>query len=460
MEKKIFRSSGRSADSPVSKKGESGSCRYTKDFEEISQIGSGNYGKVFLVRNRLDNSKYAIKKVPIKFSDKILLHLKEAHILAKLNHPNIVSYKTSWIKWNKPLLSVQDAKCVSLSQKVSTDNTSSDSIIFADSSSTTSKSQSLASTYRTLSSEEDEPDEKCYFATLYIQMSLCDKTLAIWLKDRNNNFQINSSIQSKDQDFFIKDTLCIFKQLTKGVNYIHEMHIVHHDINPNNVFMSVNNCNCKHPTVQLGDFGLASYRRGHTFTDGAMGTMPYLAPEQLRGKSCHKSDIYSLGVILLELMMPINTVTELVEVIKKVKIQEQSQQPFDPCPRFPKIKNLIRRLLSDKTESRPTAYDVIKIIRFIAIAMKVNCDQDLKEILREKNGMIRSLKNQLRAQEKTIKNLTEKINELECEMPFGPRGSWKRGAVSLRGCTLEKLYFQRNFLQARSIFLRGRMLQK
>ncbi|XP_055700720.1 eukaryotic translation initiation factor 2-alpha kinase 1-like [Phlebotomus papatasi] len=422
MEKKI----GRPIGSPVPKKGESGSCRYTKEFDEISQLGSGNYGKVFLVRNRLDNINYAIKKVSIKSSDKkkILLHVKEVHILARLNHQNIVSYKTAWIKWNKSLTSAQNAKSVSISQEVSTDNTSSDSIIFADSSRTTYKSQSSGSTCRTLSSEDEELDDKFYFATLYIQMSLCDKTLTSWLKDRNSNFQENPSINYKD--FFIKDSLCIFKQLTKGLNYIHEMKIVHHDINPNNIFMSMNNYNCKHPIVQLGDFGLASYRREHSSKGGAMGTIPYSAPEQRRrGESCYESDLYSLGVIFLELLMPINTITELIEVIGKVKIQEQLQQPFDSCLRFRKIKKLIGRLLSDETENRPTANSVIKIIKFTAIVMQVNCDPDLK-VLREKDRTIRILKDQVNEQAKMIKNLTEARNGIACEMPSGPRRTWNR----------------------------------
>lgn len=75
--------------------------RYTNDFFEYEEIGSGGFGKVYKVRNRLDGEFYAMKKIVFK---KKMSHaqlkqvLREIKNLARLDHPNIVRYYQSWIE--------------------------------------------------------------------------------------------------------------------------------------------------------------------------------------------------------------------------------------------------------------------------------------------------------------------------------------------------------------------------
>ncbi|KAK5165233.1 uncharacterized protein LTR77_009331 [Saxophila tyrrhenica] len=83
--------------------------RYRNEFEELSTLGHGGYGIVYHVRHRLDNQKYAIKKVPLSAArleriqkrgqaevDEVL---RELRTLARLDHPNIVRYFNGWIEW-------------------------------------------------------------------------------------------------------------------------------------------------------------------------------------------------------------------------------------------------------------------------------------------------------------------------------------------------------------------------
>lgn len=69
--------------------------RYYREFEEISYVAGGGFGKVYKVRHKLDGTVYAVKKVTIKSHEigRVLSHLAEVKTLAALNHNNIVPYK-------------------------------------------------------------------------------------------------------------------------------------------------------------------------------------------------------------------------------------------------------------------------------------------------------------------------------------------------------------------------------
>ncbi|KAK6759949.1 hypothetical protein RB195_021482 [Necator americanus] len=76
------------------------SSRYRIDFEEIERIGSGGFGTVWKVKCLVDRCYYAIKKIPLKSNNTALTVklLNEVHLLASLQHDNIVRYHTGWIE--------------------------------------------------------------------------------------------------------------------------------------------------------------------------------------------------------------------------------------------------------------------------------------------------------------------------------------------------------------------------
>jgi serine/threonine-protein kinase len=99
----------------------------------------------------------------------------------------------------------------------------------------------------------------------------------------------------------VKEALEIINQVLAALTYAHQGGIIHRDIKPENIMITSDG------RAKLGDFGLArAVSTGDTLTADAnvlMGTVAYLAPEQVqRGIADVKSDIYSLGIVLFELV--------------------------------------------------------------------------------------------------------------------------------------------------------------
>lgn len=95
----------------------------------------------------------------------------------------------------------------------------------------------------------------------------------------------------------IKEAVGIGIQIAQGMEAAHDNHIIHRDIKPQNIIIS------RDGKVKVTDFGIAKATNSNTITSNAMGSVHYLSPEQARGGySDEKSDIYSLGVTLYEML--------------------------------------------------------------------------------------------------------------------------------------------------------------
>jgi len=129
----------------------------------------------------------------------------------------------------------------------------------------------------------------------------------------------------------IKEAISIAIQVSMGIEAAHNNHIIHRDIKPQNIIIS------KDGKVKVTDFGIAKAATSNTITSNVMGSVHYTSPEQARGGfSDEKSDIYSLGCTMFEMLtghVPFDGETTVAIAIKH--IQEEMPSPREYVPEIP-----------------------------------------------------------------------------------------------------------------------------
>lgn len=129
----------------------------------------------------------------------------------------------------------------------------------------------------------------------------------------------------------VKESVTIAIQVSMGIEAAHNNHIIHRDIKPQNIIIS------RDGKVKVTDFGIAKAATSNTITSNVMGSVHYTSPEQARGGySDEKSDIYSLGITLFEMLtgrVPFNGETTVAIAIKH--IQEEIPSPRDYVAEIP-----------------------------------------------------------------------------------------------------------------------------
>ena len=102
-----------------------------------------------------------------------------------------------------------------------------------------------------------------------------------------------------DMPLTLDDKLALIRQVCRGLHYAHQQGVVHRDMKPANIFV------LRSRQVKILDFGIAQLATtdpGLTRTGLIMGTLRYISPEQVRGRVDHRSDMFSLGSVLYELL--------------------------------------------------------------------------------------------------------------------------------------------------------------
>lgn len=146
-----------------------------------------------------------------------------------------------------------------------------------------------------------------------------------------------------------KEVISIAIQMCNGIGAAHAAGIVHRDIKPQNVMIS------RDGKVKVTDFGIAKAVTSNTISSNAMGSVHYTSPEQARGGySDAKSDIYSIGITLYEMVtgrVPFDG-ESTVEVAMK-HLQQEITPPSEYAPDIPySLEQIILKCTQKNSERR------------------------------------------------------------------------------------------------------------
>ena len=162
---------------------------------------------------------------------------------------------------------------------------------------------------------------------------------------------LKSYMKSK-QKLSFKEALNFSMQICRALEHAHSKHVVHRDIKPHNIVLTESG------KIKVADFGIARAANNNTTVDSithAVGSAHYLSPEQARGGyTDHKSDIYSLGVVMYEMFtgqLPFDA-EESISIVMQ-HIHEDAPLPSYINPDIPEgIEAIIMRAMSKEQRLR------------------------------------------------------------------------------------------------------------
>lgn len=292
--------------------------RFSSDFSIVESLGQGMDGIVYQAIHKLDRRVYAVKKITFPYSlIRSKSQIKEAQIMTGLNHPNVVQYYTSWVEFSMKNIPNE-----------------------------------LSISYSGLSDEEDikniekETESQLDF-NFYLQMELCSCS---------NILDI-----CRPYDFPKKIKLVL--QVAHGLKYLHDSGVIHRDIKPANILIGLDG------KPKLCDYGISvrQFEFTRTMSDDAIdaATEVYASPEHYELDNLTPSvDIYSFGIVILQVFANFHTKMEEILAIKRLKSERKLPDEFSlfPCS----LNNLIIQMTEADKESRPSADDVIQALENLA----------------------------------------------------------------------------------------------
>ena len=297
---------------------------FSQFYNPIENIGEGGYGKVMKIQNLIDKQYYALKVIKLDKSEGKMA-FSEVQCLAHIHSPRIVRYHNAWIEGSEQ-----------------------------------------SSQYR-----------------FYIQMEFVEgQSLANFLANQSGKIDI-------------KEIHRILIELVLALNDIHSAGVVHRDFRPSNVMVRLDG------SIVVIDFGISSVRRLSTClgscdqkrgrlspiiqvpkrvgslnirpfdqkmiqeaeepetTVKKVGTAIYSSPQQLNGrKSTIGDDIYSMGIMMFEILSQFKTQMEKAKMIQNLRNFQELPSSFTKT--YPQESEMILKMVSKEREKRPNTVNILQ----------------------------------------------------------------------------------------------------
>ncbi len=166
----------------------------------------------------------------------------------------------------------------------------------------------------------------------------------------------------------------IASQICGALSVAHEKNIIHRDIKPHNIMITSTGL------VKVTDFGIARASNNSTMRvgDSILGSVHYISPEQARGGyvDC-RSDIYSLGIVLYEMLtgkVPFESESPIAVAMKH--LEEAPVVPMTLCPDVtPELQEVVLKAMSKETRKRYQGVDAMKNdLDAITVMLKAKVD--------------------------------------------------------------------------------------
>jgi len=153
----------------------------------------------------------------------------------------------------------------------------------------------------------------------------------------------------------------ITAQVAEALDYAHNKGVIHRDLKPSNIMLEPRD------RVKVMDYGIARAQRleGLTTTGAFLGTPYYAAPETVEGSAEPRSDLYSLGVVLFEMLtgsLPFRGDTSFAVMRNHCT----TPPPVPSSLKYtlsPELDRVVLRLLSKEPKDRPTAEELLNELR-------------------------------------------------------------------------------------------------
>lgn len=381
--------------------------RHRTDYERIRTLGCGAFGTTHLVKSLIDQHHYALKCIRlgrrISESNKVL---REVDALSALRSEHVVRYYTAWVEKGE-LEQDEEESFDELDDYSSFTNGSAASAGEESCNLCSERYKDWIISYEQwgLIDAVLQPlnlCRQCYINSLpsHIEASSIDirektilpECLYILMEYGGDTLSdVMKTIPHEDD----ATRWSLFAQCVQGLYSIHEQGFYHRDVKPGNVFV-------QNGVAKIGDLGLsADARAENSVNNGSsgVGTLLYSAPEVEEGLYC-KADIFSLGVVLIELFSNFTTGMERVKVLSRIRdgdLPEEWTTDTDEAV-------LARMMINPNPEERPSAREILQ--QLVKTGRLV--DPDSSVLL----NMMKELQTRVDRLEQTVQKRDEEIEKL------------------------------------------------